>query len=161
MPNSDIYVSDSGLQTVATTSQTGLVAWNTPASKRLWIVGVRMSIGTTLAAAGNSVIFSLARISNTPVGQAQVTITKQDSAAPTSAVGSTAPTLGTGWLTAPSLAAPVIAEWELPQTTGSMWEEFPPLGYEWGVAISSGVSMFVTTSVSTSTPLGAQIIWSE
>jgi hypothetical protein len=161
VPNSDIFVSDSGLQTVATTSQTGLIAWNTPATKRVWIVGVRMSIGTTLAAAGNSVIFSLARISNTPVGQAQVTVSKQDAAAPNSLVGSTVPTLGTGWLTAPTISSPVLGEWELPQTTGSMWEEFPPLGYEWGVAVSSGVAMFVTTSVSTSTPLGAQLIWSE
>lgn len=161
MPNSDIYNVDSGLQTIATTAQTGLIGFATPATKRIWIVGVRMTIGTTLAAAGNSVIFTLARISNSPAGTATVTIAKQDAAAPNSLIGTTVPTFASGWATAPSLSGPVLAEWELPQTTGSMWEEFPPLGYEWGIAVSSGVAMFVTTSVNTSTPLGAQIIWSE
>ncbi len=161
MPNSDIYNVDSGLQTVATTAQTGLVAFATPATKRIWVVGVRMTIGVTAAAAGNSVIFTLARISNSPASNTTVTIAKQDSAAPNSLIGTTVPTFGAGWATAPTLSGSVLAEWELPQTTGSMWEEFPPLGYEWVVAISTGVCMFVTTSVGTSTPLGAQIIWSE
>jgi len=49
----------------------------------------------------------------------------------------------------------------LPQTTGSMWEEFPPLGYEWVAGVSTYLVMFVTTSVATATPLEAQFIISE
>ena len=61
----------------------------------------------------------------------------------------------------------VLWEQELPQTTGSSWEEFPPLGYEWGVpaiatgSANSGVHMFVTQSVATSTTYTVDIIWSE
>ncbi len=161
MAISDIYTVDSGLQNVTAASQTGILAGSCPSTKRIWIVGARMFVGTTLAAAGQSVVFTLARTSNNPVGQASATIGKNDPAAPASLIGTTLPTLGTGWLTAPTLSGAIIAEWELPQTTGSMWEEFPPLGYEFGLAASTGFAMFVNHTNATSTPYSCQLIWSE
>lgn len=61
----------------------------------------------------------------------------------------------------------ILAEWDLPQSTGSMWEEFPPSGDEWGVPAiananaNAGVHLIVTASVATSTPLTFDFIWSE
>ena len=69
------------------------------------------------------------------------------------------------WSTAPTVTT-VLSDQELPQTTGSSWEEFPPLGYEWGVTniasgANAGVHVFVTQSVATSTTYTVDIIWSE
>ena len=70
------------------------------------------------------------------------------------------------WSTAPTPGV-ILAEWQLPQTTGSMWEEFPPTGYEWGIPAvananaNAGVHLFVTASVATSTPVFVDLIASE
>lgn len=159
MANSDIYTADSGLISVSTTTQTSLIAFNTPSTKRIWVVGVRVAVGQTAAAAGNSVTFTLARVTNTPSTTNTVNIRKQDASAPASLIGATA--MIAPWTTTAPTLGDILAEWELPQTTGSAWEEFPPLGYEWGIAVSSGVAVAVTTTVATGTPLQAQLIWSE
>jgi hypothetical protein len=153
---SDIFTADSALVSIASTSQTALVCLNAASTKRAFIVGVRMTIGVTAAAAGNSVLFTLARTSNSPTSSNTVTPRPHD-AASAAALSSA---LVAAYTIAPT-AGNILAEWELPQTTGSAWEEFPPLGYEWAVGTSTSVALFVTTSVATSTPLGAQLIFSE
>ena len=159
MAISDIYTADSGLISISSTTQTSLIAFNTPSTKRVWIVGVRLLVGNTTAAAGNNVLFTLARITNTPSTTNTVNIRKQDASAPNSLIGTTA-MIATWTTTAPTLGD-ILSEWELPQASGSAWEDFPPTGYEWGIAASSGVAVAVTTSVATATPLGAQLVWSE
>ena len=72
----------------------------------------------------------------------------------------------TAWSTAPTVGA-ILAEWELPQTTGSMWEEFPPTNYEWQIpaianaAANAGLHLFVTASVATSTPVFVNLVCSQ
>jgi hypothetical protein len=162
MAISDVYVVSSGLQSVAATSQTPLLLVKGSANNRLWIVGIRVDIGVTAAAAGNSVLFQLYRTSNTPVSSGSaLTVTAHDAAG--------APFTGaaySAWATAPSVTAgSQLWEQELPQTTGSSWEEFPPLGYEWSIPLNSGATgwivMMVTNSVGTSTPVSCDLIISQ
>ena len=116
---------------------------------------------TTAAAAGNNALFQLARSTSSNTGTSPVTGNPHDFSAPAS--------LGTytsAWSVAPVVST-VLWEQELPMTTGSSWEEFPPSGYEWGVpAIASatanaGLHLFVTQSVATSATYQADLIWSE
>lgn len=129
---------------------------------RGWTVGVRVELGVTAAAAGNSVLFQLARPANTFSSTGGTAPSAHDFSAP-AAIG----LQYTAWTTTTPTLGVVLWEQELPQTTGSAWEEFPPLGYEWGIpAIASGsanagVHMFSTASVGTSTPLFVDIIFSE
>lgn len=164
MAISDVYTYKSGSVAIASTSTTPVISVYGTAAKRLWIVGVRVEIGVTAAAAGNSILFQLARPALTTVnGSSLASGNPHDFSSPAS-IGQSS----TSWSVAPTLGT-VLAEWELPQTTGSMWEEFPPLGYEWGVpavanassAAGIGVHLFVTASVSTSTPVFVDIIASE
>lgn len=158
MPISDVYTIDSGLIAVATTAQTPVLELRTLATKRAFLVGVRMKIGVTAAVAGNDVVFTLARSGNSPTGGSAANIRPHDSA---SAAAISTAFIG-AWTIAPTLGN-VLGEWVLPQTTGSMWEEFPPLGYEWVAAASATVSVvgFVTTTVATSTPVEFQFVISE
>lgn len=163
MPISDIYVGRANLfgSSTATTAVPILSVYGSSA-KRLWIVGVRIDIVSTTAAAGNNVLFQLCRsgVANT-VSNIQ-TAGAHDFSAP-AALGTT----GTTWGTPPTVGT-VLWEQELPQTTGSSWEEFPPAGYEWGVPISSGttaasggVHLFINQSILTATTYNADLIWSE
>ena len=156
MAISDIYTADTGMVSIATTSQTGLIVLSTASTKRAFIVGVRMKIGVTAAAAGNDVVFTLARTGNSPTSANTVTPRPHD-AASAAALSSA---LVAAYTIAPT-AGNILAEWVLPQTTGSMWEEFPPLGYEWVGPISDQLCVFVTNSVATATPVEAQLVISE
>lgn len=162
MAISDLYTFRSGLVSVAATTATAVMSV-APAGTTLrgWAVGIRVGIGVTAAAAGNSVLFQLARPANTATGTSAAAGDPHDFSAPTSVFNqyltwSTAPTVGT-----------IVWEQELPQTTGSAWEEFPPLGYEWGIpaiangSANNGLHMFVTNSVATSTPVYFDLIVSE
>jgi len=57
-------------------------------------------------------------------------------------------------------------EQELPFTSGSSWEEFPPTQYEWQIpavanaAANAGLHMFVTCSVANSSTFTSDIICS-
>jgi hypothetical protein len=161
MAISDVYVASSTLQSVAATSQTPILLIKGSTVARLWVVGIRVDIGVTAAAAGNSCLFQLYRTSNTPAGTATVTVNAHDPAAPTF-LG----TAYTTYATNPSVTAgSQIWEQELPQTTGSSWEEFPPLGYEWNIPVNTGSTgwlvMMVTNSVGTSTPVSCDLIMSQ
>src|SRR6516164_631233 len=148
MALSDVY-SQRGTITLAATTSTAVFSLYGTAAKRVWLVGVRVKILQTGAVAGNDVTSTLTS------GVAN------DFSAPAS-LGQTCVT----WSTAPIIGT-ILAEWALPQTTGSMWEEFPPGGDEWGVPAvananaNAGVHLFAQATVATSTPISYDFIWSE
>lgn len=162
MAISDLYTFRSGSVAIAATSATAVMSV-VPAGTTLrgWVVGVRIDIGVTAAAAGNSILFQLARPGNTMTGTSLAVGDPHDYSAPASVFESC-----TTWSTAPTVGT-ILWEQQLPQTTGSSWEEFPPLGYEWGIpaiangSASAGVHLFVTASVATSTPVYIDLIVSE
>jgi len=163
MAISDIYTARSGAITVATTAVTPILSVISPATKRGWVVGVRIDVQSTTAIVGSNVWFQLARPGNTHTATGLATVPAHDFSAPNSLASS-----ATTWSTAPTVsAAGVLWEQELPQTSGSSWEEFPPAGYEWGIpaiatgAANSGLHLFVTASAATSTVYLADLIFSE
>lgn len=161
MAISDIYTARSGAVTVATTAATPLMSVISPATKRGWVVGIRVNVQSTTAIVGSNVWFQLARPGNTHTATGLATVPSHDFSAPNS-ISSQATT----WSTAPTVGT-VLWEQELPQTSGSSWEEFPPAGYEWQIpaiataAANSGVHLFVTASAATSSVYVADIVFSE
>jgi hypothetical protein len=161
MAISDVYTARSGIVTVATTAATPLMSLISPATKRAWVVGVRIDVQATTAIVGSSVLFQLARPGNTHTATGLATVPAHDFSAPNS-ISSQALT----WSTAPTIGT-VLWEQELPQTSGSSWEEFPPAGYEWQVpaiataAANSGLHLFVTATAATSTTYVADLVFSE
>jgi hypothetical protein len=157
----DVYNNRSGSVAVAATTATPVLSVFGTAAKRLWAVGIRFGIGLTVAAAGNSMLIQLARPGNTPTGTGLASGNPHDFSSPAS-IGQ----LATAWSTAPTVGV-ILAEWELPQTTGSEWVEFPPTGDEWGIpalanaAANAGLHVFVTPSVATSTPVFANLVTGE
>ena len=153
MPISDVYTARSGVYTgtAVTTAVPFLSVFGT-AAKRSWIVGVRVDVILTTAAAGNTALFALNRSSTTTAGTSPVSLPNQHDV---SAPGSISQQC-TAYGTPPSVITQTLWEQLLPLTSGSSWEEFPPSGYEWQVpAIASGVAscgvhMFLTQSVATS-----------
>src|SRR5258708_38486889 len=160
MALSDVY-SQRGTITLAATTAIAVFSLYGTAAKRLWLVGVRVKVLVTGAAAGNDVTLTLARPSAPNTGTTLTSGVAHDFSAPAS-LGQTCVT----WSTAP-IVGTTLAEWALPQTTGSMWEEFPPGGDEWGVPAvananaNAGVHLFALASVATSTPIFYDFIWSE
>jgi len=146
---------------LVTTGQVALLSLYGTVAKRIWVVGVRVELGQTAAAAGNSVLFQLSRPAATNTATGTAVGSPHDFSASAS-IGF----MATTWSTTPTLGT-VLWEQQLPQTTGSAWEEFPPLGYEWGVPAiananaNAGVHMFAQATVGTSTPVYVDLIWSE
>jgi len=161
MAISDVYTYKSGSVANAVTTANPIISLYGTAAKRLWVVGVRVEVGVTAAAAGNSLLFQLARPNATNTGTSLASGNPHDFSSPAS-IGQFA----VAWSTAPTPGV-ILAEWQLPQTTGSMWEEFPPTGYEWGIPAiananaNAGVHLFVTASVATPTPVFIDLIASE
>lgn len=159
MAYSEIYNVDSGLVTVAATAQTAVLELRSSGTvnKRAWITSVRVAIGNTAAVAGNNALFTLARAGNTPSGGAAVTPAPVDTASPAAITGA----FKGAWTIGPT-AGTILAEWQVPQSSGSMWVEYPALGMEWVVPVATAsVVMFVTNSVATSTPVQVQFVISE
>src|SRR5258708_9025613 len=148
MAVSDVY-SQRGNITLAAPASIPVFALYGTAAKRLWLAGVRVKILQTGAVAGNDVTFTLARPSATNTGTTLTSGVANDFSAPAS-IGQTCVT----WSTAPIIGT-ILGEWTLPQTTGSMWEEFPPGRDEWGVPAvanadaNAGVHLFAEVAVGT------------
>jgi hypothetical protein len=161
MPISDIYTARSGIVTVAATGATAALSLYGTAAKRLWCVGVRVEIVATTAAAGNNVTFTLARPNATNTGTGLTSAGAHDFSAPAS-IGQ----MSTAWSTAPTIGV-ILAEEQLPQTSGSIWMEYPPANYEWGVPAiananaNAGIHLFINQSVATSTTYLINLIESE
>jgi hypothetical protein len=156
---SEIYNVDSGLVTVASASQTAVLELRSSGTvnKRCWVTGIRCAIGNTAAAAGNNALFTLARAANTPSGGTSITPSPVDAASPAAISGA----FKGSWGTTPTLGT-LLAEWQVPQSSGSQWVEYPALGMEWVLPVSTAsLVVFVTNSVSTSTPIQVQLIISE
>ena len=160
MALSDIY-SQRGTITLAATGSTAVFSLYGTAAKRLWLVGVRVKVLQTGAVAGNDIAFTLARPSATNTGTGLASGGSNDFSAPAS-IGQ----IATAWSTAPVIGT-FLAGYSLPQTSGSMWEEFPPGGAEWGVPAvananaNAGVHLFAAATVATSTPIEVDFVWSE
>ena len=161
MSYNDVYTALSGSQAVAATAATPVLSLYGTAAKRLWLVGVRVKVLVTAAAAGNDIRFQLARPAATNTGTGLASGSPHDFSSPAS-IGQ----LAVAWSTAPTVGV-ILAEWVVPQTTGSMWEEFPPTGIEWGVPAvananaNAGVHVFAIPTVDTSTPVSVDMIWGE
>ena len=160
MAISDIYTySVSPTNTVTTANP--LISVVAGTTVRLWVVAVRVEVGATTALAGNDLVFTLCRPGNTMTGTTTTTGIAHDFSAPAA--------IGTGysaWSTAPTVGS-VLAHWTVPMTTGSMWEEFPPTGYEWQIpaianaAANAGLHVFCTATAVTSTPLIVDVVVSQ
>lgn len=161
MAYNDVYTGLSGSVAVAATTATAICSVFGTTSKRLWVVGVRVKIGATTAAAANDVRFQLTRPGNTPNASATAGGSAHDFSAAAS-IGQFA----TAYTAAPTVGT-ILAEWVVPQTSGSMWVEYPPTGDEWGVpalannSANAGLHVFAIPTVNTSTPVFVDIIWGE
>jgi hypothetical protein len=161
MPYNDVYNNRSGSVAVAAVVATPVLSVFGTAAKRLWAVGIRFGVGVTAAAAGNSLLWQLARPGNTPTGTGLASGNAHDFSSPAS-IGQ----LAVAWSTLPTVGV-ILAEWERPQVTGDEWAEFPPTGDEWGIpaianaAANGGLHLFVTPSVATSTPVFANLVTGE
>ena len=161
MPISEVYTCKSGVVTVNSAAATPLHSVVAAATFRAYVAGVRISVVATTAAAGNNVLFQLARPGNLADGStATPAPVPHDFSAPASLL-----TNFSAWTTAPTLGL-VLAEWELPFTSGSSWAEFPPAGDEWQIpaiadaAANNGLHMFVTCSVANSSTFTSDLICS-
>jgi len=158
MPTSDKYTFRSGSQAVAAVVATPVLSVIGAATVRGWVVGCRIKVGVTAAANGNDLLFQLARPANTPNGSGPFNGAAHDLSAPAGIVQGY-----TTWTTAPTVGV-IVAEWVLPQTTGSSGVEYPPTDEEWQIpaiannAANAGLHLFVTPSVNTSTPIFADLI---
>src|SRR5258707_14580660 len=100
MPISDVYTAHF-TPTVAATTVTPAGSLISPATKRAWVVGVRVKILSTAAVAGFNTLFQLARpnATNTATGLATRPDGRDFSApaslSPAAPTGSTPPTVGT------------------------------------------------------------------
>jgi hypothetical protein len=165
VPISDIYTWRFQ-PTVASTSVTAVGSLIAPTTKRSWVIGIRVKILTTGASAGYNTLVQLARPANTPQANSLAAVTPgNDYSAPSSLTQ-----VATAWTTAPTVSTAnggVVAGYSLPQATGAMWEEYPVQGSEWGIpalgntAANTGLHVFVTQGVSTSTPYEIDVIFSE
>src|ERR1700735_14104 len=162
MPISEIYTG-TGTATLATSSITPLCALIAPTTKRGWVVGVRVSLGVSAAAAGNSCLFQIYKITN--ASSAAGVSTNYYPTAPAGPATALCSFLTPAFGTAPTGNTNCVWQQELPQTTGSSWEEFPPLGYEYTLNTSGaagGLALWVTCSVATaSTAVYYELVWSE
>lgn len=149
MAASDIYTVTSGSVAVATASLTPLLELrsNGSTAKRAWIVGGRIRVvAATSVPAGNTVLFQIARAANTPSGGTSAALSPKDTG---SGAAISAGFIGS-WATAPTQGA-ILGSWILPQAPGSMWEIYPPLGYEWCLPVATASLVgFVTATSSTS-----------
>ena len=161
MAVSDIYTFKSGSVALAATTATAVLSVAGATTIRGWGVGIEINVGVTAAAAGNSLLFQVCRPGNTFTGTGAFGGNPEDFSAPASILQGY-----TTWSTAPTVGA-ILWEKELPQTTGSAWSFYPPLGYEWGIpalasgSANAGLHLLVTPSVATSTPVFVDLICSE
>lgn len=162
MPISDIYTG-SGTATVNSASSTAVASLITAATKRAFIVGIRIGIGATSYASGNT-LFTLAQLNNSgSVTNGTAGTQSNDMTNSAAAISSFKYAGGTAYGVAPTTSGTaVLWQQELPSSTGSSWEEFPPLGYEYVIPISAGVGLFVLASgTAASQTYTVEIVWSE
>lgn len=161
MPISDIYTG-TGTATVNSASATPIASLVTGSAVRAFVVGIRIGIGATSYSSGN-VLFQLCRATNaTSIAGGTTGGTAPNDAAAPSSTETFLYAGGTPYSTAPTGTTTVLWQQELPQTTGSSWEEFPPLGYEYVVNVSAGLALWVTAAgTASSQTYNVELIWSH
>jgi hypothetical protein len=161
MPISDIFTG-TGTATVSSASATPIASLVTGASIRAFVIGVRVSIGATSYSSG-AVLFQLNRVSNaSSIAGATSGGGVPNDAAYTPSLTETFLYAGSAYGTAPTSSGAVLWQQQLPQTTGSSWEEFPPLGYEYVIGFTAGVALFVTAAgTAASQTYNVEIVWSH
>ena len=82
MAISDVYTYKSGSVANTVTTANPIISLYGTAAKRLWVVGVRVEVGVTAAAAGNSLLFQLARPNATNTGTGLAPATRMTSPPP-------------------------------------------------------------------------------
>src|ERR1700722_18731987 len=120
MPISEIYTG-TATSTLATTTITPLAALIALTTKRGWVVGVRVSLGVSAAAAGNSCLFQLFK--GTKASSVSGVTGAQYPNAPAGPPTALCLFSTSAWGTAPTGTPNGVWQQELPQTTGSSWEE--------------------------------------
>src|SRR5258707_15486538 len=127
MPISDVSTAHF-TPTVAATAVTPVGSRISPATKRAWVVGVRVKILSTAAVAGFNTLFQLARpnATNTATGLSTVT-DAHDFSAPASLSS-----FATTYSTPPAVctaARAILGEYNLPQTMRAVWGAIPSSWY--------------------------------
>jgi len=157
-----VYTIDSGLVTVATTTQTCILVGTTTAVQTFYVealrIGIHSGAGVSYPANG-SVMAQMLRSTGTATGGGTATknpANTGDVAAQSAWLsGSTAIT---------ALTATAVEPWgqELPFTAGSNWGEWWTPGAEVQCPISSNLALWVTcSSAGTATQFKAQLVISE
>lgn len=158
MPISEIWTG-SATATINSASATPIASLVTGSTHRAWVTGIRISITATSYASGNT-LFQLYRVSNAASISGTTTngTSANDSNAPAALATFSYPAFGT----APTGQTNLLWQQVLPSTTGSSWEEFPPLGYEYQLKVTDGVALWVTASGSAASQTYAvELIWSD
>lgn len=151
----DQYVARVGGIGLAITTPLCVLALNTTAGRPINIEAVRVS---ALGGTAGSVLWQLARITNTPTGGgAVVTLANQDNSHGGSVSTGLAPTTANPgvWTTAP-VAGSIL--WEEAVPIGGGWAEWWTPGMEIKATVSDWIGVFATATVAvanTTTPNGA------
>lgn len=166
MPLGRTYTVDSGPVTLASTTQTPILASNGLATLVYDIEAIRVSVTATVSTTpsypGNGIVNCLfARTSAAAGGGASVV------ANPHNVADIAARTLWVSGATAiTGIATPGVTLWEqnLPFTAGANWAEWVTPGAEWRGAASAtaGVALYITCSIAgTNTAFQCEIVFSE
>jgi hypothetical protein len=164
MPSGRFYTIDSGLVTLASTSQTPILAGITTATSTCDILAIRIGVysGSSVSYPANGTVqCTLARTSAAPTGGAAST------ANPHNASDIAANTLWKNGSTAiTAITTPGVTLWNqiLPFTAGANWGEWVPGGAEWRVGASTtiGVALYLTcSSAGTATQFQAELVFVE
>jgi hypothetical protein len=158
------YTVDSGLVTLASTTQTAILASNGLTTLVADIEAVRVSIssGAGVSYPSNGTVnFLLARTTAAAAGGAAVTPNPHN---PSDIVARTAFLSGTTAIT--GITTPGVTLWSqnLPFTSGANWAEWVTPGAEWRTAASAtaGVALYITcTSAGTATQFQCELVFSE
>lgn len=156
-----IYTADSGLVTLASTTQTPLLYWTCSATQTLDILAVRIGIysgGGVSYPSNGTVEVNIARPTGTKAGGAAVTPNPHNSgdiaAQTTWSSGSTA-------ITGLTYATPVWGQ-ILPFTAGANWAEWVTPGAEWRCAASGQMAIYaLCSSAGTATQFYCEAVFAE
>lgn len=155
-----IYTVDSGLITLASTSQTCILEGTTGSTNTVDIQAIRISLasGSGVSYPSNGTVqCQLARASSVSGGSSALTPSPHNSgdvgAQSVWKSGSTAITATEG---------AVLWNQNLPFTAGANWAEWVTPGDEWRVPISSSVGFFLTcSSAGTATEFQVELVFAE
>lgn len=150
--------------TVAATTTTPILYWNTSANSDLNISCIRCGVlGAAAFPSNASVVFSINTCTGTKAGGNAVTPLQLSGVAKASLVTAVSTAGGTSAAAITGLTA-TTSWWsqELPFTAGSSWGEWKTPGFEINHAVSTQFALCVTTSsAGTATTFGGEVEYTE